>query len=101
MVRFTEVRYVGRVISIQAEVRGVSLDGEVPPMKQGAKPSPRFQVELAPIDGSLGKPASFGWGSSGDVTKLQLLFVNVDPGTYYVILTLAGEGRLQSTLVVG
>jgi hypothetical protein len=102
MVRFTEVRYVGRVISIQAEVRGVSLDGEVPPLKQGAKPSPRFQVELAPIDGSLGKPAnSFGWSSSGDVTKLQLLFVNVDPGTYYVILSLAGEGQLQSTLVVG
>jgi hypothetical protein len=102
MVRFTEVRYVGRVISIQAEVRGVSLDGEVPPLKQGAKPSPRFQVELAPIDGSLGKPAnSFGWSSSGDVTKLQLLFVNVDPGTYYVILSLAGEGQLQSPLVVG
>ena len=97
-VAFTEVRYVGRVLSIQADVRGVSLDE--PQVKQ-TKPTPRFQVELAPTDGRPGKPAnSFDWSTSGDVTKLQLLFVNVDPGTYYLILSLAGEGELQRTLVV-
>jgi hypothetical protein len=35
------------------------------------------------------------------VTKLQLLFVNVDPGTYNLVLSLAGEDELQRTLVVG
>jgi len=101
-VRFTEVRYVGRVVSIEAEVRGVSLEGEVPPVKQGTKPSPRFQVELAPTDGGPRKPAnSFSWSSSGDVTKLQLVFVNVDPGTYHLVLALAGEGELQRSLLVG
>jgi hypothetical protein len=99
-VRFTEVRYVGRVVSIQAEVRGVSLD-EVPQVKQ-TKPSPRFQVELAPTDGRPSKPTnSFEWSPSGDVMKVHLLFVNVDPGTYNLILSLEGEGQLQRTLVVG
>lgn len=98
-VTFTEVRYIGRVVSIEANVRGVSLDE--PQVKQ-TKTSPRFQVELAPTDGRPVKPASSeDWSSSGDVTKLQLLFVNVDPGTYNLILTLAGEGQLQRTLVVG
>jgi hypothetical protein len=101
-VTFTEVRYVGRVVSIQAEVRGVSLDGEVPPVKPGTKPSPRFQAELVPAGGAPAKlPNSFGWSSAGDVTKLQLLFVNVDPGTYNLVLSLAGEDELQRTLVVG
>jgi len=94
-VRFTEVRYIERAVFIEAEVSGVSIEGEVPPVAPGTKPSPRFDVVLVGADGIARHPQSW----SGP--HLQLLFVNVDPGTYYVILTLAGEGQLQSTLVVG
>jgi len=94
-VRFTEVRYIERAVFIQAEVSGVSLEGEVPPVAPGTKPSPRFDVVLVGADGIARHPQTW----SGP--HLQMLFVNVEPGTYNLILTLAGEVPLQRALVVG
>jgi len=100
-VTFIDARYGGRVVSIRADVRGISLDGEVPAVSPATKPTPRFDMKLVRADGSLLRPLVSGWGSSGGVTKLEATWVNVEPGTYDLVLTLAGEGRLQSTLVVG
>jgi hypothetical protein len=58
-------------------------------------------MKLVRADGSLLRPLNFGWRSSDGVAKLEATWVNVEPGTYSLVLTLAGEGRLQSTLVVG
>jgi hypothetical protein len=100
-VTFIDARYGGRVVAIRADVRGISLDGEVPAVSPASKPTPRFDIKLVRADGSLLRPLVSGWGSSGGVTKLEATWVNVEPGTYDLVLTLAGEGRLQSTLVVG
>jgi hypothetical protein len=101
-VTFTEVRYSGRVVLIRADVRGVSLAGEVPAVAPGTKPRPRFNIELAPADGSATSihGGGGGWSSSGDVTELRAMFFNVDPGTYFLTLSLDGAGTLQRTLVV-
>ena len=100
-VTFIDARYGGRVISIRADVRGISLDGEVPAVSPATKPTPRFDIKLVRADGSLLRPLVSGWGSSGGVTKLEATWVNIEPGTYNLVLTLAGEGGLQRTLVVG
>jgi hypothetical protein len=100
-VTFIDARYGGRVVSIRADVRGISLDGEVPAVSPATKPTPRFDIKLLRADGSLLRPLVSGWASSGGVTKLEATWVNVEPGTYKLVLTLAGEGQLQSPLVVG
>ena len=100
-VTFADARYVGRVVSIQAEVHGVSVDGIVPAVGPGTKPQPALSVVLAPADGSAPKPAdSLSQSSTGDVTQLQMLFVNVSRGRYYVVVSVEGVGRLQSALLV-
>jgi hypothetical protein len=100
-VTFVEARYSGRVVSIRADVRGVSLDGVVPAPGPAAKPHPRFSIELKPADGSAAKVTqALGWSSTGGVTHFQAIFINVDPGTYRLTFTLEGAGTLTRTLVV-
>ena len=100
-VTFVDARYVGRVVSIKAEVRGVSLDGVIPATAPGTKPQPALSVVLAPADGGPPKPVnSLDESSTGDVRQLQLLFVNVDPGKYFVVISVDGVGTLRSALVV-
>ena len=100
-VTYIDARYGGRVVSIRAEVRGVSLAGEVPAANPGSKPTPRFDIKLMRPDGSLAQRLLSEWKSSSDVAELDATWVNIEPGTYSVILTLAGEGQLQRALVVG
>jgi hypothetical protein len=100
-VRFVDARYVGRVVSIKAEVRGVSLDGVIPATAPGTKPQPALSVALASADGGPPKLVnSLDESSTGDVSQLQLLFVNVDPGRYFVVISVDGVGTLRSELVV-
>jgi hypothetical protein len=101
-VTFTEVRYSGRVVSIRAEVRGLSLEGFTQEVTPDSKGHPRFSIELAPIDGGAAGPVnSLGLSSSGDVTEVEALALNIDPGTYLLTLSLEGVGQLQRRLVVG
>jgi hypothetical protein len=100
-VTFSEARYAGRALSIKAEVRGVSVDGMVPAVGPGTKPQPALSVALAPADGGPLRPASTLSGSSnGDVSELEMLFLNVDPGKYFVVISVEGAGTLRSPIVV-
>jgi hypothetical protein len=99
-VTFVDAKYVGRSVSIKAEVRGVSLGGIVPATGPDAKPQPALSIMLIP-DRGLGKPASsLSMSSDGNVTQLQVLFLNVDPGLYFLVITLEGVGTLDSALDV-
>src|SRR5258708_2882053 len=100
-VTFSNARYAGRDVSIQAEIRGVVVDGMVPALGPGTKPQPALSVALAPAVGGPSRAASsFSTSSSGDVSQLQIEFLNVDPGSYFVVISVAGVGTVRSPLVV-
>ena len=100
-VTFVEARYSGRVVLIRADVRGVSLEGNVGVEGPKNKPVPRFRVELTPVDGGRAAVGGGGWSSSsGSPAHVEALFYSVDPGTYKLNFVLAGAGTLTRTLVV-
>ena len=102
-VKFVDARYVGRAVLIRADVRGVSLAGDAGVEGPKNRRIPRFQVDFIAIDGSTAKiPPNSRWSSSdGDATQhVQILVLDVDPGTYRFTLALAGVGTLTRTLVV-
>ena len=99
-VKFVEARYSGRVVSIRAELRGVSLEN-IPAAGPGTKPRSRFKVELVPAGGGAVKSmAEADWSSNDGATDFRVLFLNVDPGTYQVTFAVEGAGTLTRTLVV-
>jgi hypothetical protein len=100
-VTFTDARYAGRAVSIKAEVRGVSIGGLVSAVGPGAKPQPALSVGLAPADGgALINADTLSTSSDGDVSQLDILFLNVDPGRYFVVISVEGVGTLRSPIVV-
>lgn len=100
-VTFTGARYAGRAVSIKAEVRGVSVDGIVPAVGPGTKPQLALSVGLAPADGGpLMHADTFNTSSNGGTSQLDMLFLNVDPGKYFVVISVEGAGTLRSPIVV-
>ncbi len=100
-VKFVEARYSGRIVLIRADVRGVSLEGNVGVEGPKNKPVPRFRVELTPVDGGRAAVGGGGWSSSsGSPAHVEALFYSVDPGTYQLNFALAGAGTLTRMLVV-
>jgi hypothetical protein len=99
-IKFGAVRYAGRVLAFDAKVSGIpdkELNQEFP--KGSDKVA--LLIVLNPDDGGPGIMAtSYGSSSSGGPSALSVYFVNVDPGTYVLSITIYGEGTLERTVVV-
>ena len=96
---FRQPRFAGGVLAFDADVRGLSpeqLGGSVP---NGAKGQFALQAVLVDSAGSA-LPLNRRFSGSGGASRVEAMAFGVRPGTYRLLLTLAGAGSLERTLVV-